>query len=169
MSTHTFAMTIAASTLAAAMAATVTGVVAAQGTPAGAVRSTVRTVTVIAAFDPKAGHLTDVGRKGPSAGDTFVYSATLSRGGKIVGRLEGTTVAADNRYQGDVSTQYWVLHTGTIAVVGGGQSGAPGVGRPDGKIYDAVVGGTGRFAGVRGWVSVHDVDGRTERVTFHLL
>jgi hypothetical protein len=127
-----------------------------------------RVITLRAVFDASASHANDVPPTGPSVGDTFVYSATLHRGGHVVGRMEGVTTAADNRYQGDVSTQYYVLHGGTIAVVGGGQSGAPGVGRPDDKILDAVVGGTGAYFGVRGSVTVRDLSSSTELITLRL-
>jgi hypothetical protein len=119
-------------------------------------------------LDPKSTHLTDYAPKGPSVGDVFVYSATLRDAGHVVGRLEGSSTAADPRYQGDISTQYFVLHDGTVAVQGGGQSGAPGVGRPDSRIFDAIVGGTGEFTGVGGWVSGRDVNQTTEIVTLHL-
>lgn len=118
-------------------------------------------------FDVRASHNTDVGKNGPSAGDQFVYSATLHHAGHVVGRLEGVTTAADNRYQGDVSTQYFVLRHGTVAVVGGGASGAPGVGRPDSEIFDAIVGGTGRYVDAGGWVSAHDLGPKSESVTLH--
>jgi hypothetical protein len=127
-----------------------------------------RDLKLTVVFDPRAGHSTDVRPKGPSAGDTFVYSATIKHGTRVIGRLEGVTIAADTRYQGDVSTQYFVLKHGTVAVVGGGQSGAPGVGRPDSKIFDAVVGGTGDYTGAGGWVTARDVDDRTELLNLHL-
>jgi hypothetical protein len=127
-----------------------------------------RVIKLRAVFDESSSHATDVSPTGPSAGDTFVYSATLHRGGHVVGRMEGVTTAADNRYQGDVSTQYYVLHRGTIAVVGGGQSGAPGVGRPDDKILDSVVGGTGAYFGARGSVTVRDLSPSTELITLRL-
>jgi hypothetical protein len=123
------------------------------------------TLTIVQ--DPRAAHVADAPPKGPSAGDVYVYSATIRSGGRVVGRLEGTTTAADSKYQGDVSTQYLVLHDGTIAIVGGGQSGAPGVGRPDNRIYDAVVGGTGRYAGAGGWVGARDISDTTELMTLH--
>jgi len=118
-------------------------------------------------LDPKSTHTTDYRPKGPSAGDVLVYSATLREAGKVVGRLEGTITAADPKYQGDISSQYFVLHDGAVAVQGGGQSGAPGVGRPDSRIFDTIVGGTGRFTGVGGWVSARDVNETTEIVTLH--
>jgi hypothetical protein len=124
-----------------------------------------RTLTIVQ--DPGAAHVTDTPPKGPSAGDLYVYSATIRSGDQVVGRLEGTTIAADSKYQGDVSTQYLALHDGTIAIVGGGQSGAPGVGRPDNRIYDAVVGGTGRYAGAGGWVRAEDISATTELMTLH--
>lgn len=118
-------------------------------------------------LDPKSVHTTDYPPKGPSAGDVFVYSATLREAGHVVGRLEGSTTAADPKYRGDISTQYYVLHDGTVAVQGGGQSGAPGVGRPDSRIFDTIVGGTGDFTGVGGWVSGRDINETTEVVTLH--
>lgn len=141
----------------------------ASGVPVATVAAeTTHTLRLRVVFDVKASHNTDVGRKGPSAGDQFVYSATLHHAGRVVGRLEGITTAADNRYQGDVTTQYFVLRDGTVAVVGGGQSGAPGVGRPDSKIYDAIVGGTGRYVDAGGWVTAHDLGPKSESVTLHL-
>jgi|1186.fasta_scaffold298415_1 hypothetical protein len=119
-------------------------------------------------LDPKSTHFTDYPPKGPSVGDVFVYSATLREDGRVVGRLEGSSTAADPKYRGNISTQYYVLHDGTIAVQGGGQSGAPGVGRPDSRIFDAIVGGTGKFTGVGGWVSGRDVNETTLIVTLHL-
>jgi len=124
-------------------------------------------LTLKVLLDPKSAHNLDVSPKGPSAGDMAVYSATLTRGGRTVGRLEGETIAADPRYQGDVSTQYLVLGDGTVAIVGGGQSGAPGVGRPDSRIFDAIVGGSGRYAGAGGWVSVKDLSDSVELMTLH--
>jgi hypothetical protein len=112
-------------------------------------------------------HNTDVGPRGASPGDTFVYSATIRDRNTVVGRLEGTVVAADPRYRGDISTRYLVLNDGTVAVVGGGQSDAPGVGRPDSRIYDAIVGGSGRYAGAGGWVSVRDVNDSVQMMTLH--
>jgi hypothetical protein len=126
-----------------------------------------RVLTLTAVIDAASVHTTDVGRKGPSAGDLTVYSATLRRGSHTVGRLEGYTVAADPRYQGDVRTAYLVLRDGTVAVVGGGQSGAPGVGRPDSRVYDAIVGGTGRYTGAGGWVGARDLNDTTQRMTLH--
>src|SRR3954452_5793286 len=119
-------------------------------------------------LDPKSTHFTDYAPKRPSVGDVFVYSATLREAGRVVGRLEGSSTAADQKYQGNISSQYFVLHDGTIAVHGGAQSGAPGVGRPDSRIFDAIVGGTGEFTGVGGWVSGRDVNETTEIVTLHL-
>jgi hypothetical protein len=130
--------------------------------------SSARTLKLTSTIDVHSVQTTDVGPSGPSAGDVSVYSATLRRGHRIVGRLEGTTTAADNRYQGDVKTEYLALHDGTIAIVGGGQSGAPGVGRPDSRILDAVVGGTGRYAGAGGSVSVKDVSDAVEVMTIRL-
>lgn len=124
-------------------------------------------VTLLLTFDRHASHDTDVKPHGPSAGDTYVYSATIRRGGRVVGRLEGVTIAADDRYPGDVSTQYLALAGGTVAIVGGGQSGAPGVGRPDNRIYDSIVGGSGRYAGASGWVSAKDVRGGAEQMKLH--
>lgn len=133
----------------------------------GSAASGARRLTLRVRFDPGASHNTDVPPSGPSAGDTAVYSATLRKSGRVVGRLEGVTVAADNKYQGDVSTQYLVLNDGTVAIVGGGESGAPGVGRPDTRIYDAIVGGTGRYVGASGWVSVKNVSDTVEQMTLH--
>jgi hypothetical protein len=143
------------------VAAGLVGLGSASGSPAAS------SLTLTAVLDVKATHATDVAPKGPSAGDTHVYSATLRRGGRVVGRLEGVTTAADPLYEGDVSTQYLVLTDGTVAIVGGGQSGAPGVGRPDSKIFDAIVGGTGRYAGASGWITAEDVNDTTELMTLH--
>jgi hypothetical protein len=144
---------------------TVTAALAAAGIASSS--SSPSTLTLVVAFDKASAHDLDVAPKGPSAGDIQVYSAALRRGGRTVGRLEGETTAADPKYQGDLSTQYLALADGTIAIVGGGQSGAPGVGRPDDKIFDSVVGGTGRYAGVGGWVSVKDISDSVEQMTLH--
>jgi hypothetical protein len=127
-----------------------------------------RVLTLTSVLDPRSVQTTDVGPKGPSAGDVTVFSAALRQGKRVVGRLEGTTTAADPKYQGDVKTEYLALHGGTIAIIGGGQSGAPGVGRPDSKILDSVVGGTGRYLGARGSVSARDISDTTERITLRL-
>lgn len=135
---------------------------------AGSSGSATRTLTLSLVQDSSAAHTNDAPPKGPSAGDVFVYSATVRKAGRVVGRLEGSTTAMDPKYQGDVSTQYLVLNDGTIAIVGGGQSGAPGVGRPDTKIYDSVVGGTGAYVGAGSWVSARNVSGTVEIMTIHL-
>lgn len=136
--------------------------------PAAAAAAVPRELRLRVTLDPKSTHTTDYAPKGPSVGDVFVYSATLRETGHVVGRLEGSNTAADPKYRGDLSNQYFVLHDGTVAVQGGGQSGAPGVGRPDSRIFDTIVGGTGRFTGVGGWVSARDINQTTEIVTLHL-
>lgn len=134
----------------------------------GGQSSAPRVLRLTATIDPHSIQTTDVGAHGPSAGDVTVYSATVRSGKTVVGRLEGATTAADPDYQGDVKTEYLALHDGTIAIVGGGQSGAPGVGRPDSKILDAVVGGTGRYVGAGGSVSVRDVSDMVMQMTLRL-
>ena len=151
----------------AAVVGGVAAAIAIAGVGSSATSQSPAVLTLRVTQDPAAAHASDVSPKGPSAGDVYVYSATLRTSGHVVGRLEGTTTAADPKFQGDVSTQYLVLRDGTVAIVGGGQSGAPGVGRPDDRIYDAIVGGTGRYSGSGGWVSVKNVSDSTELMTLH--
>lgn len=152
---------VGALVICAALAAGVVGLRRANGA------SPARTLILTIRFDAASAHDLDVSPKGPSVGDINVYSATLLRANRVVGRLEGETVAADPKYEGDLSTQYLALRDGTIAIVGGGQSGAPGVGRPDSRIFDSIVGGSGRYDGAGGWVSVRDLSDSVEQMTLH--
>jgi hypothetical protein len=138
----------------------------ATSTPA---KPATRTLTLKMTEDRSAAHTLDVPPKGLSTGDTFTYSGALRRGRRIVGRLEGIGTAADAKYKGNIGTQYFVLHDGTIAVIVGGQDGAPGVGRPDSRIWNAIAGGSGKYAGARGWVSGHDLPDGSVSMTFHLM
>ena len=147
---------------ACAAAASAATLLASAGSAADAARPP---LTLTATFDRRSLHTTDAAPKGPSAGDVTVYSATLRRRGRIVGRLQGSTTAADPRYRGDVKTQYLTLSDGTIAIVGGGQNGAPGTVPRGTPIPDAIIGGTGRYAGAAGSVSGRDIDDTRMRMT----
>jgi hypothetical protein len=132
-------------------------------------RPAVRTLTFILTEDRSESYVIDNPPKGASGGDLFTYSLTARRHGRVVGRMEGMGTANDVKYRGNVKVQYLVLRDGTIAIVGGGQDGAPGVGRPDSRIWDAIVGGSGAYAGARGWVSGHDLADGSLSLTMHLI
>lgn len=151
----------------AAVAAVALGAaLAAGGAPA---KAPPRTLTLTAVLDTQSVHTNDLAPEGPSAGDVTVYSASLRRGSRLVGRMQGQSTASDPRYRGNIKTQYLTLRDGTIAIVGGGQDGAPGT-RPRGTaIPDAIAGGTGRYAGARGSVMGHDLDDRRLRLTLRFV
>jgi hypothetical protein len=143
------------------------GAIAVAGVGAAGTSSALAPLTLTIAIDPSSVHSMDLAPKGPSSGDVNVYSGTIRRSGRVAGRVEGESTDADEKYEGNISSQYLVLADGTVAIAGGGQSGAPGVGRPDSKIYDAIVGGTGRYAGEGGWVSEKDISESVEQMTLH--
>jgi Dirigent-like protein len=113
-------------------------------------------------------HALDAKPKGVSAGDITVFSADVLAGTRPAGRLEGTTVAIDNRYQG-VSFSFVVyLPGGMLTLAGGGLNGhVPGLPAhlPDDL---AVTGGTGEYAGARGVATLKNLGPTTQRLTLSL-
>jgi len=116
--------------------------------------------TLVTALDAKP--------KGVSPGDLTVFSADVRAGTRPAGRLEGTTIAIDNRYQG-VSFSFVVyLPGGMLTLAGGGLNGhVPGLPAhlPDDL---AVTGGTGEYAGARGVATLKNLGPTTQRLTLSL-
>ena len=98
----------------------------------------------------------DLGRPGKSAGDLYPFSASiLSRNGRrVIGQLRGTQTAIKlERGAGTVQGLLTFEFGSADQIVVGGLSQFPltGTGLIRGKRYvRAVLGGTGRYAGVKG-------------------
>ena len=104
----------------------------------------------------------------PQIGDSYALGGSLyawagQKRGKRVGRFEGQVTVVSRR-RGHMSATE-TLPGGTLAVAGG----MPLFEVPVARL--AVIGGTGRFAGARGTLTVRDVGGPDDKaaLTFRLL
>ena len=116
--------------------------------------------TLVTALDAKP--------KGVSPGDITVFSADVIDGTRHAGRLEGTSVAIDPRYQGVTFSFVVYLPGGMLTLAGGGLNGHV-AGLPAHLPDDlAVTGGTGDFAGARGVATLKALGPTTQRLTLSL-
>jgi hypothetical protein len=147
--------------LAAAAAATA-AIVPITSAPAASPDS----LTLDAHLDRATMRMVDQRPKGRSGGDTFVFSTSLTRGGKPAGRGEFTQTIVDDRYQGVSIHADLLLADGTLELAGGGLNRRPpGGAAPARNSSDmAVTGGTGAYAGARGSVHLVDVGRTTQRL-----
>jgi len=116
--------------------------------------------TLVTALDAKP--------KGVSPGDITVFSADVLDGTRHAGRLEGTSVAIDPRYEGVTFSFVVYLPGGMLTLAGGGLNGhVPGLPAhlPDDL---AVTGGTGDYAGARGVATLKNIGPTTQRLTLSL-
>lgn len=133
---------------------------------AGVASESPRTLTYRGVETGRDAKAVDVRPKGESVGDRYLASLTLRRNGAIAGRLEVECTAVDGRYEGHMCTLVAILEEGTLAF----QSASvgrpiPNVGTPP-EVY-AVTGGTGRYAGAGGTMTVEPT-AKGERVTITL-
>lgn len=148
--------------LAAALAVTPAGVVAiadAAGSPSAA--ATGQTLKLVAR--PTGGGQIDNRPKGPSAGDQFFESGTLSdpaqhRLGRFT--LTAELVAGGARHGSEQSTVVAFLPGGQIVMTGGHAT--------TDRFIAPVVGGTGRYAGARGTATIAAGAHGRENVTVEL-
>lgn len=130
------------------IATAVTGLAASAGvigvtTASGATGSTTQSFTLVGHV--KAEHVVDTGRKGDSAGDFGTISGTLSRDGKKVGRYLGICTQFDG--QGHSLCHFvFALPEGQLEVQSAYGTGFNG----NRVVRDAIVGGTGAYAGATG-------------------
>lgn len=96
----------------------------------------------------------DLGRSGPSIGDLHVFTSTLSRNGRRVGTLRGyyMTVRIHGRQQFAAGQETFDLRAGNQLVVAiSNVHPVPDNGVVPNKSFpQAVIGGTGTYAGARG-------------------
>jgi hypothetical protein len=106
------------------------------------------------------GKFVDTGKKGLSVGDQQVgRSDILDPQGRVVGRMDGVcTITGIGRNLGGMCTGVVTLHGGQIA-------GEFAWGRSGSSRLQAIVGGTGRYAGARGQFVV-DVNGTDRHEDF---
>jgi hypothetical protein len=155
----THRLTLAAAVLAAAVAAAMhVGSAASSATTTYTVKLDKK--TLVTALDAKP--------KGVSPGDITVFSADVLDGARHAGRLEGTTVAIDPRYQGVTFSFVVYLPGGMLTLAGGGLTGhVPGLAAhlPNDL---AVTGGTGEYAGAHGVATLKNLGPATQRLTLTL-
>jgi hypothetical protein len=123
--------------------------------------SSPRTITVIE--KEAQSHFVDLGRRGPSLGDYFVFSGVLRHAGNRVG------------YDGIHCT---FVHTrplraeceATFKLGGRGKITAEGLLRLANRTFIvAVNGGTGGFRNARGQATIQDLSQTKSKITFHLI
>jgi hypothetical protein len=120
-----------------------------------AAASPVGTMTLFAAFEPRSMVKVGGGAKGPSPGETIVFSTALKREGKAAGRGEFVQTVVDPKYRGISIRADLLLADGTIELQGGGVSvRPPGGAKPTRETDMAIVGGTGAYAGAAGSVEL---------------
>ena len=113
------------------------------------------------------GRTVDVGPKGDSVGDVFIFTERLTRAGKRVGR---SNVKCEVMR---VTKKSFTMHcTAAITLTGKGQLIAQGTIRfKEGGSQDitlAVTGGTGDYAGAAGEFEVVERRGKAPRYVIHL-
>jgi hypothetical protein len=129
-----------------------------------------RTLTVLA--KSRQATVVDVGQKGPSQGDTRVVNAPLydKSGKEKVGRIDLYCVATDpadrpNEKANMAECTYaFTLRNGEISAQG--VNAFPKLPAPPPRTLDAIIGGTEKYAGVGGEISL-ETRGDTEVATFH--
>lgn len=123
------------------------------------------TLTLTASFEPRSMSKVGAGRRGPTPGETIVFSTSLKREGKAAGRGEFVQTIVDPRYRGVSTTADLLLSDGTIELQGAGLSGRPpGGAKPSRESDMAVVGGTGAYAGAGGTVRILPAGHLTQRL-----
>jgi len=122
------------------------------------------TMTLTARFEPRS--MVKVGGgKGPSPGETIVFSTSLKRGGKPAGRGEFVQTVVDPKYRGISIRADLLLADGTIELQGGGVSlRPPGEAKPTRETDMAIVGGTGAYAGAAGSADLSATGHLTQRL-----
>ena len=157
-------------------AATVVAVGAAVATPAlarpapapraaASPGTTDRTIHVVAQLTT--GVELDLGKKGPSPGDQFIFSGRLESPGaaaRRVGRIEGYCVLANLKRNAGECTMTATLAGGQISVQGE-QAGIPN----PATATNAIAGGTGAFRRARGEVIQRFVSPPVRDLTFRLI
>jgi hypothetical protein len=154
----TIALTLGAAASAGAFAALVTATGASAGTPGGG------TFTVIAHHHSESS--VDVGRRGFSPGDEDLFTDVLGRGGHRVGWLTGTCrTGRGGRTTADQLCEF-------DATFGGSQVTASGQVRSTengpGTFTLPITGGTGRYRGASGEMSITATDGSALPITISL-
>ena len=141
--------------------AATTGVVGVT-TASSASGSSTETFTLIG--HEKAFHVVDNGRKGDSAGDDGTIAGTLNRDGKQVGRYLAECVQTDGsghslcRFALALPGGQLVLETGYGKGVNGNK-----------VVHEAIVGGTGTYAGASGYTDGTETGRTTVNWVIHLL
>lgn len=116
----------------------------------------------------------DLGPPGKSSGDLYVYTGTVHRNGKRIGRIHGsnTSIKVEGRRE-TVSGQLTIQLGNGNQIVAGGLSAYPSddnsgfiVGKP---FTRAVLGGTGRYAGARGTLTTTRQPSGNYKQVFRLL
>lgn len=98
----------------------------------------------------------DLGRTGFSAGDEDLFVSPLTRGGTRVGRLVGSCTVVRAARTADQLCEF-VLHLGRGQITASGTVRA-GQGGPTGFVLP-ILGGSGRYAGAAGQLSVTPTSG----------
>lgn len=123
------------------------------------------TITLKASFEPRSMSKVGGGRRGPSPGETIVFSTSLRREGRAAGRGEFVQTIVDPRYRGVSTTADLLLADGTIELQGAGLSGRPpGGAQPSHETEMAIVGGTGAYTGAGGSVKLLPAGHLTQRL-----
>jgi hypothetical protein len=121
-----------------------------------------RTITVIE--KETQAHFVDVGRKGPSLGDQFVFSGLLLQNGKTVGHDGGhCTFVHLHPAQGECEA--------TFKLPGGKITAQALLNFGNGpQTFDiAVNGGTSVFRNARGQATIEELSQTNSKITFHLI
>ena len=124
--------------------------------------SSPRTITVIEKRTQS--HFVDLGPRGPSLGDYFVFSGVLRHAGKRVGHDGGRCMF--------VHTRPFRAECEATAKLGGGnitQQGLLHLTKGLGTFIVAVNGGTGDFRNARGQATIQDLSQTKSKITFHLI
>lgn len=109
----------------------------------------------------------DLGEKGPSLGDQFIFHDVLRSGGERVGHAGGvcTTTSTTTGPQGESNCQVTLW-------LSGGQISTQGLVAPPTEppvAFDvAITGGTGRYEEATGELHVVELSGTRARLTLHL-